>query len=139
MLTYPAAFEQDEHTIIVHFPDIPEAITYGTDYDDAVFMANDVLQFVFDKIYFEEGKTIPLPSPVQEGQVAISLDETASMKVMLHNEMVKQNVIKAELARRMNIAPQHIKRLLNPKMPTKLTTLSEAFAALGKRLEIRVV
>ena len=139
MLVYPAIFTQDENTIMVTFPDIPEAITCGQDLEDAVFMANDVLQFALDKIYFEDMRAIPMPSPVKEGQIAISLDETASMKVMLHNEMVKQHVIKAELARRMNIAPQHIKRLLNPKVPTKLTTLSEAFAALGKRLEIRVV
>jgi antitoxin HicB len=138
MLIYPAIFEQDEHTIIVHFPDIPEAITYGMDYENAVFMAQDALTTALD-FYFDDMRTIPTPSPVKKGQVAISLDETASMKVMLHNEMVDQHVIKAELARRMNIAPQHIKRLLNPKLPTKLTTLSEAFAALGKRLDIRVV
>lgn len=139
MLVYPAIFTQDDNTIMVTFPDIEDAFTCGDNYDDAVFMANDVLSFVFEKIYFEDMRAIPMPSPIQDGQVAISLNETASMKVMLHNEMVKQNVIKAELARRMNMAPQHIKRLLNPKMPTKLTTLSEAFSALGKRLEIRVV
>ncbi len=139
MLVYPAIFTQDDNTIMVTFPDIDDAFTCGDNHDDALFMANDVLSFVIDKIYFEEGKAVPMPSPVKKDMVAISLDETASMKVMLHNEMVKQHVIKAELARRMNIAPQHIKRLLNPKVPTKLTTLSEAFAALGKRLEIRVV
>ena len=104
MLVYPAVFAQDEKTIIVTFPDIEEAITCGDDYDDALFMANDVLPFVIQHIYFEDGKAIPMPSPVQEGQVAISLDETASMKVMLHNEMVKQHVIKAELARRLDMA-----------------------------------
>jgi antitoxin HicB len=139
MLVYPAIFTQDDNTIMVTFPDIEDAFTCGDDYDDALFMANDVLPFVIQHIYFEDGKTIPMPSPVQEGQVSIALDETASMKVMLHNEMIKQHVIKAELARRMNIAPQHIKRLLSPKMPTKLSTLSAAFAALGKRLDIRVV
>jgi antitoxin HicB len=138
MLIYPAVFEQEEHTIVVHFPDIPEAITFGIGMDDARFMAQDAVTTALD-FYFDDMRAIPMPSPVKEGQIAISLDETASMKVMLHNEMVKQHVIKAELARRMNIAPQHIKRLLNPKVPTKLTTLSEAFAALGKRLEIRVV
>lgn len=139
MLVYPAIFTPDENTFMVTFPDIPEAITCGHDWDESVFMANDVLPFVIEKIYFEDGLIVPMPSPIQEGQVAIALDETASMKVMLHNEMVAQRVIKAELARRMNMAPQHIKRLLNPKVPTKLTTLSEAFAALGKRLEVRVV
>ena len=138
MLIYPAVFEQEEHTIVVHFPDIPEAITFGIGMDDARFMAQDAVTTALD-FYFEDMRAIPMPSAVKDGQIAISLDETASMKVMLHNEMVKQHVIKAELARRMNIAPQHIKRLLNPKVPTKLTTLSEAFAALGKRLEIRVV
>ena len=138
MLIYPAIFEQEENTIVVHFPDIPEAITFGISVDDAHFMAQDAVTTALD-FYFEDMRTIPLPSPMQEGQTAIALDETASMKVMLHNEMVKQHVIKAELARRMNIAPQHIKRLLSPRIPTKLSTLSQAFAALGKRLDIRVV
>lgn len=89
MLIYPAIFEQEEHTIVVHFPDIPEAITFGIDMDDARFMAQDAVTTALD-FYFEDMRAIPMPSPVKEGQIAISLDETASMKVMLHNEMVKQ-------------------------------------------------
>jgi len=45
MLQYPVNFEQDSNgTVLVSFPDIPEAHTYGTDPRDALARAADALE-----------------------------------------------------------------------------------------------
>lgn len=46
---YPAIFEKDEkdeNYILVSFPDILAVGTFGTDYDDAVYMAKDYLKLM---------------------------------------------------------------------------------------------
>ncbi|MGO5966066.1 type II toxin-antitoxin system HicB family antitoxin, partial [Streptococcus pyogenes] len=43
MLIYPATFTQDTDYIMVTFPDVPEAITQGEDFQEAYEMAVEVL------------------------------------------------------------------------------------------------
>ena len=138
-MQYPVTLTLDtDGSTLVQFPDIPEAITSGKDEEEALKMAHDCLLTAFD-FYFDDRRTIPSPSLVAAGQVAVGLDEMATMKVLLHNEMVAKGMRKADLARLIGIPAQHIGRLLNPKQTTRLDLISKAFRALGKRLDIQVV
>jgi antitoxin HicB len=56
--------------------------------------------------------------------------------VLLLNEMLRQRVKPAELARRMKIRPQEVNRLTDLHHPTKIDTISQALLAIGKRLEL---
>ena len=59
-MLYPAKFEKEESGLYaVSFRDIPEAITCGDDYDDAVKMAKDALLTCMD-FYFEDHRRVPL-------------------------------------------------------------------------------
>ena len=70
---YPAKFEQEGQAYNVSFRDIPEAITCGDDWDDALQMAKDAL-FTSMDFYREEDRTLPPPSECQEGEIMIALD-----------------------------------------------------------------
>ncbi|HFZ7037662.1 TPA: type II toxin-antitoxin system HicB family antitoxin, partial [Streptococcus agalactiae] len=48
MLVYPAIFTQDSDYIMVTFPDVPEAITQGEDFQEAYEMAVEVLGFALE-------------------------------------------------------------------------------------------
>lgn len=48
MLIYPATFTQDTDYIMVTFPDVPEAITQGEDFQEAYEMAVEVLGFALE-------------------------------------------------------------------------------------------
>jgi len=79
-MIYYAQFEQvfDEHLIfistgfVVKFRDVPEALTQGKDFAEAVEMAQDALRTAME-FYDEDGKPRPTPSEPQQGDVAISL------------------------------------------------------------------
>lgn len=45
---YPAIFSPEGDVFNVSFPDLPEALTFGADMDDAILMAKDVLRMCFD-------------------------------------------------------------------------------------------
>ncbi|AZQ94682.1 ydcQ family protein [Moraxella catarrhalis] len=53
--------------------------------------------------------------------------------------MIAQNVSQAELAKRMGIVPQSLTRLVDLSHTTKIDTLANAFAKLGKQLQVGLV
>jgi antitoxin HicB len=55
-------------------------------------------------------------------------------KVLLLNEMLRQNVRPAELARRIGTTPQEVNRLTNIRHTSKIDRIDVALKALGKRL-----
>lgn len=75
---YPAQFEDClgvecfKCSIVVTFRDVPEAITQGDTFEDAVCMAEDALKTAME-FYSEDGKPYPVPSEPQQGDVMIEL------------------------------------------------------------------
>lgn len=135
---YPAAVRPDGDQWLVTFPDIPEAISAGATEAEAIEMAKDALQTALE-FYFDDRREIPLPSRVKRGQVGIELPASVAAKVLLLNEMVKQHVRPADLARRLGTTPQEVTRLTQLRHATKIDTINTALQAMGKRLELRAV
>lgn len=125
--------KEPEGGYTVTFPDIPEAITFGTDIEDALYHAKDALESAMD-FYFEDRRPVPAPSKPKRGQRMVELPPSVAAKVFLLNEMLRQKVRPAELARRIGTTPQEINRLTNIRHTTKIDRIDEALRALGKRL-----
>lgn len=134
-MKYPAKFEPEDGGYNVTFRDIPEAITCGDDYQDALVMAEDALLTAMD-FYFEDRRKVPMPSAPQDDEVMIDLPASAFAKVLLLNEMIEQNVSSAELARRIAVKPQEVQRITNLSHSTKIDTINKALASLGRTLQI---
>lgn len=137
-MLYPARFEFEDGGYNVSFRDIPEALTCGDDYEDALEMAKDALLTSMD-FYFEDHRKVPLPSTPQEGEVLIELPPSIFAKVLLLNEMIDQNISNVELAKRIAVKPQEVQRITNLGHSTKIDTIARAINALGKQFELRVV
>ena len=137
-MQYPAHFEAaPEGGFVVTFRDIPEAITQGDTEAEALEMATDALLTAMD-FYFEDNRQVPMPSRVVKGERLVALPASAWAKVLLLNEMLGQRVTPSELARRMHTRPQDIHRVIDLGHTTKIDTLSQAFSALGKHLQLQV-
>jgi antitoxin HicB len=137
MLRYPALFELDGDAIAVSFRDIPEALAGGSSVEEAYELAADALRTAVE-IYFEDGRPVPLPSVTSNGDVPIELPASVSVKVMLFNEMIRQDVTPAELAGRLNMLPKEVERIVDLGDATDIDGIADALIALGKRLEVVV-
>ena len=135
-MRYPFDIKRDGKFFLVTFPDIPEAITQGRTLTEARKAARDVLESALD-LYCEDSRTVPSPSRIKAGQDFIELPASLTAKVLLLNEMVRQKVRPAELARRLQTTPQEVNRLTNLHHTSKIDRVAEAMKALGKTLEIR--
>lgn len=136
-MRYPINLSPDTGGFVVTFPDIPEAMTQGDSYEEALEMAKDVLESSLD-FYFEDERKVPLPTKLKKGQPYIELSPSLWAKVLLLNEMLSQRIRPADLAKRLNIKPQEVTRLMNIKHSTKIDAIGQAFTAMGKTLDFVV-
>jgi antitoxin HicB len=137
MQGYPVKLRKDGKFVLVTFPDIPEAITQGDNRAHALEMAREALEMAMD-FYFEDRRPVPAPSKPKRGQAVVELPPSLSAKVLLLNEMLRQKVRPAELARRIGTTPQEVSRLTNIRHTTRIDSIDKALRGLGKRLLVRV-
>lgn len=134
-MKYPVNLEPDGKFFLVTFPDIPEAITQGEDKEDALRHAADALESALE-FYFDARRKVPAPSKPRRGQSVVELPASVAAKVLLLNEMIAQKVRPAELARRLQVKPQEVTRLIDLRHTSKIDGIAGALKALGKTLEI---
>jgi len=137
-MRYPVEIKPDGKGWMVSFPDIPEALTSGGTKEQALAMAKDALETALD-FYFDDKREVPSPSKARRGQPVIELSASTSAKVLLLNEMVRQKIRPAELARRLHTTAQEVNRLTNVRHTTRIDGIAAALRALGRHLDIRVV
>jgi antitoxin HicB len=137
MLHYPAIFDPDGDGYTVTFRDIPEAVTQGDTLEEARAMAADALLTAMD-FYVEDHRQVPAPSAAKKGEELVALPTSVAAKVLLLNELVRQSVRPAELARRLGTTPQQVNRLVDLHHATKIDAIDAALAALGRHLELAV-
>jgi antitoxin HicB len=136
-MRYPVRLKAaEEGGYIVTFPDIPEAITQGENIEDALRHAADALETALE-FYFDARRPVPAPSKPKRGQRVVELPVSVAAKILLLNEMVRQKVRPAELARRIGTTPQEVNRLTNIRHSTRIDGVDSALRALGKRLIVR--
>lgn len=138
MLVYPVQFELDTNgTVLVTFPDVPEAVTFGDDENDARSRAIDALIAMFSA-YMDDRQMIPMHSPLED-RPSVVLPIGVASKVLLWNAMIEAGIRKADLARKLNLSPTVIDRLLNLRHASRIEQIESAMAALGKRLVVGVL
>lgn len=136
-MDYPVTLERDDNdTVLVRFPDFPEAHTFGDDINDALRHAQDALATVIDA-YIKDRRDIPLPSAVM-AKYRVTLPALVEAKVRLYEAMRAAKVGKSELARRLDWHLPQVDRLLEMTHGSRLEQLESAFRAIGKRLVIGV-
>lgn len=135
-MKYPVIIEKDGETYMARFLDIPEALTCGDTYEDALREAQDALITAFE-FYFEDQRPVPLPSQL-ESESYVTVPASVWAKVLLLNTMLSQRITQAELAKRMGSRKQEMQRIINLGHNTKIDTLNKALEAMGKQLTITV-
>lgn len=125
----------DNGTILVTVPDIPEAITFGEDRDDALARAIDAIETA---IMAAMAAREDVPSPKAVGAGYVTLPALSAAKIELYRAMRAEGVGKAALAKRLGVALPQIDRLLDLRHSSRLDAIERAFACLGRSMTIVV-
>ena len=137
MFDYPVLLIPDGDTVMVKFPDVPEALTFGADEDAALLQAVDALETALS-FYVEARKPLPLPSKARRGQRTVRPSALESAKLGLYQAMIDGGIKKSELARRLGWHLPQVDRLFDLRHASRLDQIEAAARALGRTLEVRV-
>ena len=129
--------EPDGSAVNVSFPDVPEALTWGDDAAEALILAEDCVTGAL-RGYIKRGWSIPRPSPAR-GRPTVTLPPLVAAKLALYEAMREQSVDHEDLAARLGMAEPTVRRLLDLDHRSHIDQIDRALAALGKRLEVRVL
>ena len=134
-MNYPVSLEPDDNgTILVTFPDIPEAITCGADEVDALTHAEDALVTAVS-IYIQDRRDVPNPS-APAGRKTVSLSLLGELKLALYRAVRAKGWRKADLARALGVDAKIVDRLLDLRHSSTVVQLEAGLAACGCRAEI---
>lgn len=137
MFDYPVTLTPDGDTVLVTFADVPEAITFGADEDEALLHAVDALETGLS-FYVDARQPLPQPSPAAPGQPTVRPGALEGAKLGLYQAMTEQGIRKAELARRLGWHVPQVDRLFDMSHASKLDQIEQAARALGRRVEVAV-
>jgi len=134
---YPVMLEPDDNgTLLVTCPDLPELTTWGEDREDALQRAADAMEEAL-AARIANRDDIPGPSAAQ-GRPVPRLPPLTVAKVSLYRAVRTSGMTKAELGRRLGWHGPQIDRLFDLRHHSKIEQIDQAFQALGKRLVVSV-
>jgi antitoxin HicB len=134
MFQYAVVLQKDDNdTILVTCPDLPEVVTFGDDEAEARARAVDAIETAL-VARMADRQDIPAASRPAKGQVVIDLPVLATAKLALYQAMRTQRVRKTDLANRLGLHMVQIDRLLDLRHASKIEQIETALRALGKTM-----
>lgn len=136
LLTYPATLEPgDESGFVVDFRDVPGAVTEGDTPEEALENASDALGLAL-LACASSGAPLPEPSALADGEVLVAPDAEDALKIAVLDAFRASGLNKSEFARRIGKGETEARRILDPMHRTKIGTIDEVLAVLGRRVVI---
>lgn len=138
MYEYPVTLHLEEGGPWVSCADVPEMASAGDTVEQALTEAVDALESALS-LYVDQRLAIPQPSPAAPGQPLVRLPALTVAKAALWNTMLKQQVSKTELAKRLGVNRPQVDRLVDLLHRSKIEHVERALRTLGQRIELSVV
>lgn len=134
MLRYPVVLTPDDDgTVLVTCPDLPEVTSFGTDAADAlVHGADAVATAIKGRITARQ----PVPPPGPPTGHAVALSALTALKLELYRAMRDADIRKADLVRRLAVHPPQVDRLLDLDHESHLDQIEAALAACGREIVV---
>ena len=134
MLLYPVELTPDDNdTLLVTCPLLPEVASFGSDRTDALRHAAEAVEEAV-AARLSRWEDIPVADP-SEMTESVRLPLAVSMKVLLFLVCRSRDITRAELARRLGWHREQVDRLFRIDHNSRIDQLEAAFKAAGEPFE----
>lgn len=123
----------DNETLLVTCPDLPEVTTFGEGEVDARLRAVDAIVTALQGRITARQE---IPEPTRGDGIWIELGALVEAKLSLYRAMRSSGATKADLARRLDWHPPSVDRLLDLDHDSRFGSLEVAFKALGQAMHV---
>lgn len=124
----------DNKTVLVTCPALPEVTSFGDDNADALTHAADAIGEAL-AARIADGQDIPYGS---KGAPSVQLPAQTAIKVQLYRALRAHGLTRAELARRLDWNRESVDRLFRLDHNSRLDQLEAAFRVLKLAIDVRV-
>jgi antitoxin HicB len=136
MLRYPIRLEPDDNgTLLVTCPALPEVATFADDAADALGRAAGAIEEAL-AARIADGTDVPAPA-VRRG-AAVALPLMTTLKVSLYRALRESGTTRAELTRRLGWNRESVERLFRLDHSSRLGQIEAAFRALGRSIKVSI-
>ena len=136
-LRYPIKLEPDDNgTLMVTCPLLPEVTSFGEDEAGAVRHAVDAIEEAL-AARSDDGVDVPAPPARGRGRT-VALPLMTALKVALYRALHESGITRAELMRRLGWNRESVDRLFRLDHASRLDQIEAAFKALGRRVELSI-
>jgi antitoxin HicB len=136
MLGYRIKLEADDNgTLLVTCPALPEVTTFGDNEADATQHAVGAIE---EAIAARMSNGEDVPEGHQRGPHLVRLPALTVLKVELYRQLRDAGITRAELARRLGWKRESVDRLFRLDHASRLEQIEAAFAALGRSVSVSV-
>ena len=133
---YPCTLTPDEDgRPVVHFPDIPEALTDGADEAEALEEAHDCLVVALG-YYVRTKRDLPSPSRTPPGGHLIPVPPVVAAKLALYLAMRDQGISQVALAERLGVTEGAVRKLVSLDHRSHIGQVETALRLLGRQLVV---
>jgi antitoxin HicB len=132
---YFAELQPDDGSLMVTFPDVPEAITFGADRREALRMGAEALGLAL-RGYLADDR--PLPPRRAEGALMLAPHADDTLKIALVETFRDSGLSVDAFRERLGVKDWEAAALLDPDRINDIDEMEDALAALGQRLRITV-
>jgi antitoxin HicB len=143
---YPVVLEPDDNgTVLVTCPDLPEVTTWGEDEQDALRHAADAIAEALAGIITRRERIPQASRPsaragsARSKRAAVHVPVLAPLveaKIALYRAAFDAGVSKAELGRRLGWHAPQVDRLFDLNHRSRIEQIDQALRALGKRISV---
>ena len=138
MLRYSVKLTADDNgTLLVTVPDLPEVTTFGDDVEDALVRAVDAIATALQG-RIAARQEIPTPSAPKRRQRLVALPAIVAAKLALYRAMIETGTRKADLARKLSVHGPQIDRLLDLDHDSRLDQIEKAARAMDHEMHIEL-
>jgi antitoxin HicB len=136
MLGYRVKLEPDDNgTVLVVCPALPEVTTFGESKTDAMRRAVGAIE---EAIAARIADGEDLPEGHRRGPHLVRLPALTVLKVELYRRLREAGITRAELARRLGWKRESVDRLFRLDHASRLQQIEGAFRALGQAVSVSV-
>jgi antitoxin HicB len=131
---YRYSLEREENGWwLVRFPAIPEALTEGETEEEALANALDCVIAALEG-YIKAGR--PIPPGSHAGKNRLALPSLVTAKLAVYESMRARGWSNAKLAKRLGMAENSVRRLLDLRHSSHMWVVDEALKAMNTELSI---
>lgn len=119
--------------------DISECTYTSEDLETAYSRASEAIPFCFEFSYRQQKKAMPLPSPMQDGEMKVYVPMRVQARILLWNTIVSKGLSMTEFAKVVGVSNSQAQRLVDFTKKASPENIEQALAKLGYLFDISIV